>query len=112
MRWNKTSITRWHRETFPECDVGSQRLKLAEESEEYYYAKGRTNKLEELADVYITASSLWMRYHDYAGKFILDMIEHFKIWGELQDAIDAKMDINVMRKWQMCSGNWRHVGYV
>lgn len=106
--WSKAAIERWHNETFPECEVGCQRIKLAEEAEEFYYAKGKAARLEELADVYIVCVSLWFRYHDYAGRFILDRIEKSGVFDELQDVIDAKMDTNVMRKWYKISGTYRH----
>ena len=109
MNWNKTLIMRWHREALPNCDVGSQRLKLSNECEEFYWAGSLKDKLEEIADVYIVAAVLWTRYHDYAGRFVLERIERSKDWVKIAEAVDAKMDINATRTFKKIGGEWRHV---
>lgn len=109
MKWNRTLIAEWHRQALPKCDVASQRIKLDKECEEFYFAKAMPDKLEEIADVYIVAAALWMRYHDFAGRFVADRLEKSKSWPKISEAVDCKMDINACRKYELINGEWRHV---
>lgn len=112
MRWNKSLIADWHRQTFVGCKAEQQRKKLCLECREYFDAVKRgtyAEKLEEIADVYICAASLYMRFNDYAAWFILRMIERRQKWPEISEAVDLKMDVNAARRFACINGEWRHV---
>lgn len=109
--WNKTLIAKWHRDALPDCDVVSQRIKLDKECEEFYFAKSMPERMEELADVYIVGAALWMRYHDYSGRFVIERLEKSKSWPEIQVAVDCKMDINACRTFRKVGQEWRHDGW-
>jgi NTP pyrophosphatase (non-canonical NTP hydrolase) len=112
MKWNKSLIAQWHRQTFVGCKAEQQRKKLHLECREFFDALKHGTydaKLEELADVYISAASLYLRFSDYSAWFILRQIEQKKKWPEIADAVDAKMDVNATRRFACIDGEWRHV---
>ena len=97
MKWTRTKIAGWNRRTFVGIKSESQLRKVCGECEEFFCARDYANKLEELADIYICAASLWQRFHNYLGLFIVRVIEKLKQWPEIQKAVDIKMEINVGR---------------
>lgn len=110
-QWSKDDILRWHLKALPLCTIQDQRIKVNREAREFYRAEKRkdyVNKLEEIADVYIASVALWKRYHDYAGRLMIEMIEHRRKWNEIADAVDCKMEINATRKFYKKYGEWRH----
>lgn len=111
MEWNLTKIAKWHRQALCGCKVTQQRKKLHLECREYFDAlKFGTYaaKLEELADVYIAAAALYMRFKDFSGWFVVQRIEKMKAWPEIADAVDAKMAVNVEREFVLIGDEWRH----
>lgn len=88
-------IADWHTRAFPDADKTEQLLKLDEE----FYKLGETyfkdsGELEELADCFIVASSLWYRYNDFIGLFTMRAIVKHVVDAdrELYDAIIAKIE--------------------
>lgn len=110
--WTKTMIADWHMQALPECTTAQQFAKANRESQEFLYAKHHDDKkamLEEMADVYIVWVVLQMRYRCDAAKLVCRWIEHLKSFDRIKEAVDAKMDINAMRKFAWKNGEWRHV---
>lgn len=109
--WTKDDIFRWHMEALPDCTINEQRIKAHKESKEFYDARKTddyASKLEEFADVYIANVALWVRYHDFNGRLMVEFIERSKKWDEIAEAVDCKMDINATRKFIRKNGEWRH----
>lgn len=109
--WNVKTIAEWHKRTFPEATLESQLLKLDEELKEVVAAK-RAREFEhfynELADVYIVACSLKIRFNSTIGSYFLGLIEENPA-PNMQERIDKKMDENLKRKWEFKNGVYRHV---
>lgn len=109
--WNVKTIAEWHKITFPEATLESQLLKLDEELKEVVAAQ-RAREFEhsynELADVYIVACSLKIRFNSTIGSYFVGLIEE-KLSPNLQARIDKKMDENLKRKWEFKNGVYRHV---
>lgn len=92
---------------FPKADLTGQLVKLEEELREFK----ADNSVEELADVCIVCYGL-MALKSEVGAFVLSFIVE-----ELEDAeievleqvIEAKIDVNLSRKWEYKDGKYHHV---
>ena len=96
-------IVKWHKETFPDADLESQKLKFLEEYREYL----KSWDLMELADMAIVNCVL--RYRFLFFRF--DDIFRFEAEGTetiLREIIIKKMKINKKRKWKKENGVYRH----
>lgn len=96
-------IVKWHKETFPDADLKSQKLKFLEEYREYL----ESGDIMELADVAIVYYVLNCRFLFFKFKDIFDFETDGK-WVELKKAINKKMKINKKRKWKKEGGVYRH----
>ena len=101
--WTFNDIVNWHKETFPNCTLDSQKKKFCEEYIEYLESKDP----EELADLCIVGLVLSGRY----GFVGCDQIA----WQELNQIdinywIDKKMEKNSKRTWIFVDGVYRHRG--
>lgn len=96
-------IVKWHKETFPDADLESQKLKFLEEYKEYL----NSWDLEELADMAIVNYVLKYRFLF----FRFDDIFRFEAEGAeriLKEIIIEKMKKNKKRKWKKEGGVYRH----
>lgn len=104
------SIRRWSEETFPDLTSGMQEKKLKEELREVARAENTDRWLGEMADVFIVASILWIRFHNPLGRLALEWVEMHPEYKEIREAVDAKMEINRNREWQVNkNGVYHHV---
>ena len=107
--WHPTRIARWHYNTFKMVLVSDQYRKLELELREAKKAKRYEDIIEEWADVWIVACSLYHRFHQLTGKLVMDYIRSQPEYMEIMYAVDAKMEINVKRTWHITiDGETRH----
>lgn len=117
MKWTDNRIAEWHIRTFPDCTREEQIKKLGNEFIEYLREDSLSGKKIELADVYIASVVTWLRYGSITGHSMKYWIEKELRSKELcigkdefQSVIDAKMDINIKRKWIRTSdGTYQHI---
>lgn len=99
-------IVNWHLVTFPDCTLHSQVEKLCEELQELNECP---KKYEELADCLIVCSILSNRYNNALGDFVADILyKKYKNFCDIERIVTNKMNINLMRKWEMKDGKYRH----
>ena len=108
------SIIEWHTETFPEATLDGQIEKFLEERVEYATAENAEHEIEELADCFIVACGIARFNPIYGGRFLGETFNAFTqnqdvTISKLQDAIDAKMQVNRKRKWGKGKGNYQHL---
>ena len=108
------SIIEWHTKTFPEATLDGQIEKFLEERVEYATAENAEHEIEELADCFIVASGIARFNPVYGSRFLGETFITFAqnqgaTIAKLQDAIDAKMQVNRKRKWGKGKGNYQHV---
>ena len=94
--WNMQQIQNWNKYRFPLNNKTKQMRKIEEEIGEYGRATTRADKLEELADVYIAFAGL-SRFTKI-GEFVCRMFEGYADFEELEKAVQDKMEINKLRK--------------
>lgn len=98
-------IVEWHKKTFPDADLKSQKIKFLEEYKEYL----ESGDIMELADMFIVETVLNWRF-DYKDFYLLVCKEKFnKKFYEVEDAVNKKMEINKKRTWHKVNGVYRHV---
>lgn len=108
------SIIAWHTETFPEATLDGQIAKFLEETIEYKTATSVSAMVEELADCFIVACGIARFNPVYGCRYFGDVFSIFTsnngiTVSKLQDAIDAKMEINRQRKWNKGNGEYKHI---
>lgn len=87
MRETQRTIVEWARETFGEPAKVAVLDKLEDEWEEMHIAYADEQKAKEAADVYVV------------------LVQYVNLLGyDLHDLVDAKMDINRKRKWDVRPG--------
>lgn len=109
--WNPTRIARWNYETFPMITGVEQCKKLEIELREAKKEEGVDKKkwLEEMADVWIVACSLYHRFHYEIGRIVMEYIKSLPEYAEILFEVDRKMEINVNRTWHVTPfGEVRH----
>ncbi len=98
-------IVKWHKETFPDVDLKSQKMKFLEEYKEFLEGYS----LEEYADMYICNVALNYRFNFFCYDDILnEEIVNISV-SYLNDAIRKKMEINKKRTWKKINGIHRHL---
>lgn len=107
------SIILWQEQTFPDATLEGQTDKYHNEYNEYYMAKTKESMLEELADMFIVTIGI-IRLDFREGLFFMnDALRTFcdstYTWGQLEEAINKKMQINRKRKWSVGKGNFQHI---
>ena len=107
--WLPSRIARWNYETFPMLTAVDQYKKLELELREAKEAKTFEDVVEEWADVWIVACSLFHRFHQLTGKIIMDYIRSKPEYKAIMTAVEEKMEINIKRKWHITEdGETRH----
>jgi hypothetical protein len=106
----KKEIVEWHKQTFPDCTLEAQLLKLDEELSEVVEDQ-RAGKIEEsheeLADAYIVALVLAKRYNSMIGKYFVGLAEEHPVPAFVSRVKD-KMEINKRRTWHKQNGVYHH----
>lgn len=99
-------IADWHTVTFKDADKTGQLLKLDEEFDEWIASEKEApeKRMEELADCFIVASALWLRFGAAIGMFICEVIVWHNCNAKMYDAIVAKMEVNKERTRR---GGWK-----
>lgn len=93
-------IVEWHKKTFPDVDLKSQKLKFLEEYKEYL----ESGDIMELADMAIVNYVLYRRYDCSCFSDIIS-----EEWDdELISLVKKKMAVNKKRKWNKVNGVYRH----
>lgn len=118
MKESIESIARWHKETFPDETLLGQLNKFQEEKKEWQASQHITETgaimgdVSELADMFIVACGISRFGHiDAMWNFarVAHELEHSCFSsGDLEHAIDEKMEINRSRKWKHIDGNYHH----
>lgn len=118
MKESIESIARWHRETFPDATLLTQLEKFKEETQEWHNSQHITDEgiivgdISELADMFIAACGI-ARFNRIDAIFnfmyVADELENSTYASiDLEQAIDAKMEINRARKWNNKDGYYKH----
>lgn len=107
------SIIEWHEQTFPDATLEGQTDKYNNEYNEYYMAKTKESILEELADMFIVTIGI-LRLDFREGLFFMnDALRTFYdstyTWGQLEETINKKMQINRKRKWNKIGNKFQHI---
>lgn len=105
------AIVNWHTRTFPDCTKAEQLLKLDEELQEvcdFMRQNKRPQAYEELADSYIAAVALAVRFKSTIGRYFIGLIADYST-PELLKKVNQKLAINKKRKWLKVNGVYRHV---
>lgn len=105
------AIVNWHTRTFPDCTKAEQLLKLDEELREvcdFMRENKKPQAYEELADSYIAAVALAVRFDSTIGKYFVSLIEE-RPSPKLIEEVNQKLAINKKRKWHKVDGVYRHV---
>lgn len=92
---------------FPKANMQGQLMKLEEELSEFKEAES----IDELADVCIVCFGL-IALGSQIGSFIYSVIVDELTVVELKSlekVIDAKVDINLSRKWEYKDGKYKHI---
>lgn len=96
-------IIKWHKATFPDVDLKSQKLKFLEEYREYL----ESGDIMELADMLIVNFVLISRFN-FMGFVDIIKAEALPFYQDVLKAVDLKMEINKKRKWHNVRGVYRH----
>lgn len=94
--WDMEKIANWNKMRFPKNYLTLQRRKVESEIDEFNNAKTRKEKLEEMADVYISFAGL-SRFSKI-GEFVCRLFERMPDYELLQNAVNTKMAINITRR--------------
>lgn len=105
------SIASWSQEVFPDANLEGQLKKFKEEKAEWL-ATDRTD-IEELADMAIVASSI-ARFSVVEAMFCFGRVEEELCWSifatrDLEEAINKKMQKNLLRTWEKKDGQYQHI---
>ena len=95
--WDMQKIQNWNKYRFPLNTEKMQLRKVEEEIAEYKNARNRSERLEELADVYIASAGL-SRFTTLGWFICNKLFAGYDNFDELQAAINAKMAKNIHRK--------------
>lgn len=105
-------IIEWSEFAFPDATLYGQIEKYNTEFEEYFGANTDSDKLKELADVFIVAFSI-SRFDIGEGLYYID--DAWQLYSdspfsldEVVEAIENKMAINRQRKWKKQNGQYQH----
>lgn len=105
MKWTYDKIVDWHKKTFPDADLKSQKIKFLEEYREYL----ESGDITELADMFIVNAVLTHRFN--YGRFSNIVYEELlkdDFLFNVNELVDRKMDINAKRTWCKVNGVYRH----
>lgn len=110
MRETIKSIIDWSVETFPDATLRGQLDKFKEEKREWI--DSGYQDITELADMLIVACSL-SRFNSIEAMFCFETVANELYHSgfstmELEKAVDAKMAVNIERKWNKLNGQYRH----
>jgi len=119
MKESIQSIAQWHAETFPDETQLGQLLKFKDEKKEWKATLepatpfGQKGDIMELADMFIVAAGL-TRFHSVEAMFAFysvndELCNTIHSTKELEEAIDAKMQINRARHWNKLDGRYQHI---
>lgn len=105
-------IIEWSEFAFPDATLYGQIDKFNKEYEEYFDADTDSDKLKELADVFIVAFSI-SRFDIGEGLYYINdaiQLHSDSVFSmdELVEAIQNKMAINRQRKWKKQNGQYQH----
>jgi hypothetical protein len=105
------SIASWSQEVFPDATLEGQLNKFREEKAEWL----ATNRADiyELADMAIVASSI-ARFSVVEAMFCFGRVEEelcrsIFTTRELEEAINKKMQKNLLRTWEKKDGQYQHI---
>lgn len=114
--WTQHDIVDWHVKTFPNATLGSQLVKFNEELNEL--EASTEDKAKELADMFIVAIVLMLRFNCKIGYIVLNALLpsllgslHTPQENEqyLNNLISDKMNINASRTWgELEPGLYKH----
>jgi hypothetical protein len=101
-------ITEVHEELFPDATLETQCAKFEEEFEEFREARNDEEIKSELADLFIVACGI--KRFNYGIFYILfrGLIEGIPDNHEFAEAVIAKMNKNIKRKWDNRNGLYKH----
>lgn len=103
----KNDIVNWSIEVFPDLTEEKQTLKLQEEVFELENATTEEEKMCEMADVFIVAIILAIRFNSSLGKTVSTLASLF----DIQEYVEKKMIKNKARVWKKVSnGTYHHEG--
>lgn len=94
--WDMQKIANWNLFKFPLNNKWKQFGKTEEEAKEFFMAKTPEEKMQELSDAYIAFAGL-SRF-SYAAKLVCKVFESLDDWPVIKKYVDAKMAINIRRK--------------
>ena len=105
------SIASWSQTVFPDANLSGQLSKFKEEKAEWL-ATNRAD-IEELADLAIVASSI-ARFSVVEAMFCFGRVEeelYHSMFStkELEEAINKKMQKNLLRIWEKKDGQYQHI---
>ena len=105
------SIANWSQEVFPDANLEGQLNKFRLEKAEWLASK--REDIEELADMAIVASSI-ARFSVVEAMFCFGRAEEELCHSsfttqELEEAINKKMQKNLLRTWEKKDGQYQHI---
>jgi hypothetical protein len=107
--WGVRDIALWQARMF-HATKRMQLLKTRAEAIEYWEATDEKDRMDELADVFITLCYLAHVLKDPIAKLFIKILQQSPFWKELDTCVQRKMQINLGRKWYKTNtGEWRHV---
>lgn len=107
------SIIEWNEQSFPDTTLDGQIAKFFDEEQELLEAKTEEDILSEMADCFIVASGIGRFDIVYAARFMGRAFNLFTqdprlTIDKVQDAINKKMSVNRLRKWERKGNNYQH----
>lgn len=105
------SIANWSQEVFPDANLEGQLHKFRVETGEW--RASHREDIEELADMAIVASSI-ARFSVVEAMFCFGRVEEELCHSifttrELEEAINKKMQKNLLRTWRKKDGQYQHI---
>ena len=98
-------IVKWHKETFPDADLKSQKIKFLEEYKEYL----ESGDIMELADMIIVNEVLTHRFHfSHFSNVVFSEAFCNELNSDIFNVVEEKMKINKQRTWHKVNGVYRH----
>lgn len=111
MKETVCKIATWSQEVFPDANLVGQLNKFKEEQSEWL--ESNREDIEELADMAIVACSI-ARFSVIETMFCFSRIEEELCHSafstkELEEAINKKMQKNLLRNWEKKDGQYQHI---
>lgn len=101
-----------HKKLFPDATLQSQCDKYDEEYEEFEHAEDGEDICYEFADMFIVAAGI-SRFNKHLGEHLSKLMvrslgDNDKMRMDLANAVVAKMNKNIDRKWDNVDGFYKH----